>query len=50
MDWYSDVAACILAGVVTGRGDATIATKANVTRAEVTIMLQQLLKKSDLIL
>ncbi|MCQ6562252.1 cadherin-like beta sandwich domain-containing protein [Paenibacillus mendelii] len=45
----SDVAACILAGIITGRSDATIAAKASVTRAEVTIMLQQLLKKSDLI-
>lgn len=44
----SDVAACILAGIITGRSDA-IAAKANVTRAELTIMLQQLLQKSDLI-
>ncbi|WP_379393210.1 hypothetical protein [Paenibacillus lentus] len=28
--------------------DATIAAKANIRRAEVTVMLQQLLKKSDL--
>jgi len=45
----SDVAACILAGIITGRSDTMIAAKASVTRAEVTIMLQQLLKKSDLI-
>ncbi|MEK4508269.1 cadherin-like beta sandwich domain-containing protein [Paenibacillus sp. FSL K6-2524] len=45
----SDVAACILAGIITGRSDGTIAAKVSVTRAEVTIMLQQLLKKSDLI-
>lgn len=45
----SDVAACVQAGIVTGRSDAAIAPKANVTRAEVAVMLQQLLKKSDLI-
>lgn len=45
----SDVAACILAGIITGRSDATIAAKANVTRAELTIMLQQLLQQSNLI-
>jgi len=44
-----DVAACILAGIVSGRSDSTLALKASVTRAEVTIMLQQLLKRSDLI-
>lgn len=37
-----------MAGIVAGRSDATIAVKANITRAEVTVMLQQLLKKSDL--
>jgi hypothetical protein len=45
----SDVAAGILAGIITGRSDATLAAKASVTRAEVTIMIQLLLKKSDLI-
>lgn len=44
-----DVAPCIIASIVTGQGHATIAAKANVTRAEVITMLQQLLKKSDLI-
>ena len=44
-----DVAACILAEIVKGRSDAVIAPKASVTRAEVAVMLQQLLKKSDLI-
>ena len=44
-----DVAACIIASIVTGQGHVTIAAKANVTRAEVITMLQQLLKKSDLI-
>src|SRR5690606_16499691 len=34
----SDVAAGIVAGIITGRSDATIAAKASVTRAEVTIM------------
>ncbi|MBY9078734.1 S-layer homology domain-containing protein [Paenibacillus sp. HN-1] len=45
----SDVAACILTGIITGRNDAANAAQANVTRAEVTIMLQHLLQKSDLI-
>ncbi|MWV46150.1 hypothetical protein GRF59_21240 [Paenibacillus sp. HJL G12] len=39
----------MLAGIITGRSNTTIAAKANVKRAEVTIMLQHLLQKSDLI-
>ncbi len=57
---YSDVAEissyalesvekCVLTGVVSGRSDTALSPKANITRAEVAVIVQRLLKKSDLI-
>ncbi|QHT61217.1 S-layer homology domain-containing protein [Paenibacillus lycopersici] len=43
------IADSLQAGIVTGRGDAVLAPKANVTRAEVAMMVRNLLQKSDLI-
>ena len=43
------VGACLKNGIVTGRDGLTIAPKASVTRAEVAVMVQRLLKKSKLI-
>ncbi len=43
------VAACLKSGIVTGTSVTTISPKAYVTRAEVAVMVQQLLHKSDLI-
>lgn len=43
------IAECIKAGVVSGRTATTIAPKANITRAEVAVIVERLLKKSDLI-
>ena len=43
------IAACIKAGIVTGRGGDLIVPKDNITRAEAAAMVQRLLKKSGLI-
>lgn len=43
------VAACLDAGIITGRGNSTIAPKDCVTRAEVAVMVERLLKNSGLI-
>ncbi len=43
------IAACLKTGIVTGTGSSAIAPKDNVTRAEVAVMLERLLKKSGLI-
>lgn len=49
-DWAVDVIAETLqAGIVTGRTTSELAPKASVTRAEVAVMVQRLLKRSDLI-
>ncbi|MFA9423418.1 MAG: S-layer homology domain-containing protein, partial [Sedimentibacter sp.] len=40
---------CIKAGIVTGRTDNQIAPNNNITRAEVAVMVQRLLQKSNLI-
>lgn len=42
-------AACIRTGVVSGRGDGTLAAKDNITRAEVAVMVERLLQTSKLI-
>lgn len=48
--WYhSAVAASIEAGVISGRGAHELASKANITRAEVAAIVQRILKASDLI-
>jgi hypothetical protein len=43
------IAECLKAGVVSGRGADTIAPKENMTRAEVAVIVQRLLQKSELI-
>ncbi|QOX64793.1 S-layer homology domain-containing protein [Anoxybacterium hadale] len=43
------VAACLETGITAGRGNNTIAPKSFITRAEVAVMAERLLKKSDLI-
>jgi hypothetical protein len=43
------VADCLKAGVVSGRTGSTIAPKENMTRAEVAVIVQRLLQKSELI-
>nr|WP_286672512.1 S-layer homology domain-containing protein [Cohnella hashimotonis] len=43
------VAASVTAGIATGRGDAKLAPKEAVTRAEVAALVQRLLQKSGLI-
>jgi len=43
------VAACVNDGIITGTSDSTLSPKAYVTRAEVAVMIQQLLEKSGLI-
>jgi hypothetical protein len=45
----SSIADCVQAGIVTGRNGAALAPKANMTRAEVAMIIQKLLQKSDLI-
>ncbi|TBL79469.1 S-layer homology domain-containing protein [Paenibacillus thalictri] len=45
----TDVFETFLAGVVSGRSDKMLAPKANVTRAEVAVMIRNLLRISDLI-
>lgn len=43
------IAACIKTGIVTGRNGNQIAPKDNITRAEVAVMVRNLLQKSGLI-
>jgi hypothetical protein len=43
------IAACLKAGIVSGRGGRLIAPKDNITRAEVAAIVQRLLRKSGLI-
>jgi len=43
------VAACIRSGVTTGKSAVTLSPKANITRAEVAVMVERLLQKSGLI-
>ena len=43
------IIACLNTGVVTGKTADTIAPKANITRAEVAVIIERLLKKSELI-
>lgn len=45
----SSIAACLKTGIVTGRGSNTIAPKYYITRAEVAVIVQSLLQKSNLI-
>ncbi|WP_144026197.1 S-layer homology domain-containing protein, partial [Paenibacillus sp. FSL H8-0259] len=48
--WAGDsLALAAKAGLITGRGDSKLEAKANVTRAEVAVLIQRLLQKSDLI-
>ncbi|MPN45686.1 Endo-1,4-beta-xylanase A [bioreactor metagenome] len=43
------VGACLKAGIISGRGDGKIAPKENITRAEIAVIIKNLLKKSGLI-
>lgn len=43
------IAACLKAGVILGKGSDSIAPKDHITRAEVAVIVQRLLKKSNLI-
>ncbi len=43
------IAACVKAGIVSGKGSGTIAPKAAITRAEVAAIVRRLLQKSALI-
>ncbi len=45
----NSVAACVKAGIVTGRNGKLLAPKDNITRAEAASMITRLLEKSDLI-
>ncbi|KAI7264042.1 hypothetical protein KC345_g8960 [Hortaea werneckii] len=48
--WAKDsLALAAKAGLISGRGDSKLEAKANVTRAEVAVLIQRLLQKSDLI-
>lgn len=48
--WAKDsLALAAKAGLISGRGDSRLEAKANVTRAEVAVLIQRLLQKSDLI-
>jgi hypothetical protein len=42
-------AACIETGIISGKGNKTLAPKDNMTRAEVAVIMQRLLQESDLI-
>lgn len=49
-DWAQDsIARCILAGIVQGKENGSIAPEAYITRAEVAAMVRKLLQQSDLI-
>jgi len=43
------IAACVKAGIVSGRGGYVIAPDSNITRAEAVMIIRNLLKKSNLI-
>jgi Fibronectin type III domain./S-layer homology domain. len=43
------IAACIKSGIVSGRGNNTVAPKSDITRAETAVIVCKLLQKSDLI-
>ncbi|MBF4692927.1 S-layer homology domain-containing protein, partial [Fusibacter ferrireducens] len=43
------IEACLKAGIITGRSSTTVAPKSYITRAEVAVVIEKLLKKSDLI-
>jgi hypothetical protein len=45
----NSIAACLKARIVAGTSDSTIAPKDNITRAEVAVMVERLLQKSELI-
>ncbi|UKS24487.1 S-layer homology domain-containing protein [Paenibacillus sp. HWE-109] len=45
----NSIADCLQAGIVTGRSDKALAPKALITRAEVAVIVQKLLQKSDFI-
>ncbi|MDF2717304.1 MAG: S-layer protein, partial [Paenibacillus sp.] len=45
----SGLADCLQAGIVSGRGSSELAPKASITRAEVAVIVQRLLQKSELI-
>lgn len=45
----TSVAACIDTGVVLGRPNNTVAAKDFITRAEVAVIVERMLQKSDLI-
>ena len=45
----TSIAACLETGVITGRTSTTLSPKENITRAEVAVVVQQLLLKSGLI-
>ena len=42
-------AACVKADIVKGRGNKLVAPKSNITRAEVAVIVRNLLQKSKLI-
>jgi hypothetical protein len=44
-----NIAACLKAGITSGTSDTTVSPKADITRAEVAVMVQRLLQKSGLI-
>uniref|UniRef100_UPI000690B046 fibronectin type III domain-containing protein n=1 Tax=Paenibacillus pini TaxID=669461 RepID=UPI000690B046 len=49
-EWARDsIAESVLSGIFTGRSNTELAPKAYITRAEVAMIIQRLLKKSDLI-
>jgi len=43
------IAACLKTGISSGTSDTTISPKADITRAEVAVMIQRLLQKSEMI-
>ena len=45
----TSIADCLKTGVITGRSNGTVAPKENITRAEVAVIVQRLLKNSKLI-
>ncbi len=49
-DWAkTSIAACVKAGIVSGKGGSQVAPQDNISRAEVAVMVRGLLKKSKLI-
>ncbi|MEA4920304.1 MAG: S-layer homology domain-containing protein [Clostridiaceae bacterium] len=43
------IASCLKTGIISGTSETTISPKANITRAEVAVMVERLLQKSNLI-